>query len=401
MPKLLILNAAKNYGSTGKISEQIGLLAINKGWEVCISHSARYENPSNLKSLTTGSKSGEKIHALMAYAFDRQGLHSKSATKKLIESIKGYAPDIIHLHNIHGYYLNYPMLFSYLAEANIPIVWTMHDCWSFTGHCSYFDMIGCDKWKTHCNHCQNLSDYPKAILDRSYKNFEQKRTLFTGVKNCTLVPVSEWLGEMASQSFMGKFPIHVIHNGIDLSVFRRKGNEVRERLNIQDKFIVLGVSSNGFTGRKGLNDFVRLSQILPSTFQIVMVGLKKEEKKLLPDNIIGMSRTANVEELVDLYNAADVFINPTYSDNFPTTNIEALACGTPVVTYRTGGSPEAIDRNTGVVVAQGNVSELANAIQYLCSMPLSSNKCRKRAEDYFDMNKCFEQYIDMYNSIRK
>lgn len=401
MPKLLIVNPAKNYGSTGKIAEQIGLMAITNGWEVRFAHSSRYERPSKLKSLTTGNKLGERFHALMAYFFDRQGLYSKSATKKMIAAIKEYAPDIIHLHNVHGYYLNYPMLFSYMAKANIPIVWTMHDCWSFTGHCTYFDMVGCEKWKTHCGHCPNLADYPKAIIDRSYKNFELKCSLFTKIKDLTMVPVSEWLGDLTRQSFMGKYPVHVIHNGIDLSVFRIKENNVRNRYNLQDKYIVLGVSSNGFTGRKGMTDFIKLSQILPSEFQIIMVGLKDEEKNLLPANILGLTRTANVEELVDLYNAADVFINPTYSDNFPTTNIEALACGTPVVTYQTGGSPEAIDNNTGVVILQGNVHELANAIQRLKVNPISSEQCRKRAELLFDKNKCFNQYIALFNSMRK
>lgn len=401
MAKLLIINPAKNYGSTGKIAEQIGLLAKTNGWDVRMVNSVRYGRPSNLKSLATGNKISEQFHALMSYLFDCQGLFSKYATKKIVAAIKEYAPDVINLHNAHGYYLNYPIFFTYLAKANIPVIWTMHDCWSFTGHCTYFDMVGCEKWKTHCGKCPNLADYPKSITDRSFKNFEQKRSFFTKVKDITMVPVSEWLGDLTRQSYMGKYPVKVIHNGIDISIFRIKENEVRKKLNLEDKFIVLGVSSNGFAGRKGLTDFIKLSQILSSKFQIIMVGLKEEEKNNLPGNIIGLTRTANVEELVDLYNAADVFINPTYSDNFPTTNIEALACGTPVITYKTGGSPEAIDSATGIIVTQGDVDGLANAIQTMKLKPISSEQCRRRAELLFDKNICFQQYMELFNSKRK
>lgn len=401
MPKLLIINSAKNYGSTGKIAEQIGLIAVSHGWDVRIAHSARYKRQSNLISLIEGNKLEEKIHALMALCLDRQGLYSKQITRKWIEAIKAYNPDVIHIHNIHGYYLNYPILFKYLAEINIPVVWTMHDCWSFTGHCTYFDMIGCEKWKTHCEKCANLADYPKAIVDRSFKNFDTKKALFTAVTNMTMVPVSKWLGDLTKQSYMKKYPIKVIHNGIDLSVFRIKQTGLREKLGLKGKFVVLGVSSNGFTGRKGFEDFVRLAHVLPKEFQIVMVGLKADEIKSIPENIIGMSRTSNVEELVDLYNIADVFINLTYSDNFPTTNIEALACGTPVITYRTGGSPEAIDENTGIVIEQGDIETLKKAVINMKGQAKPQQQCRERAERLFDKDNCFEEYISLYNSLLK
>lgn len=400
MPKVLFINAAKNYGSTGKIVEQIGLLAENKGWQTCLVHAARYDRPSQLKSIKAGSVLSEKWHALMAQLFDRQGLHSSVSTKKVIRQIKEYAPDIIHLHNIHGYYLHYPQLFEYLAEVDIPIVWTLHDCWSFTGHCTYFDLVNCDKWKTGCHHCTNLNNYPRSVwLDRSAKNYALKKYLFTRIKNMTIVPVSEWLAEMTSQSFMSKYPVRVIHNGIDTSTFRIKSNSLRMKWGLEDKFVVLGVSSNGFSGRKGLNDFIKLSEVLPVGYKIIMIGLKDNELKMLPQNIIGLKRTSNVEELVDYYNLAGVFINPTYSDNFPTTNIESLACGAPVITYRTGGSPEAIDDKTGVVVEQGDVIALANAIMQMRDNPLSSEACRHRAEENYNKDKCFEKYLELYDEL--
>lgn len=401
MPKLLIINPAKNFGSTGKIIEQIGIIAENNGWEVAIAHSARYERPSQLNSILKGKKIEELFHALMSFFFDCQGLCSIFYTKKLITSIKKYNPDIIHLHNIHGYFLNYPLLFDYLASINTPIIWTMHDCWSFTGHCTYFDMVNCEKWSTHCAHCPNLSNYPKAICDRSYQNFELKKKKFTQLDNLVMVPVSEWLGRLTKKSFMGKYPINVIHNGIDLSIFKPQKNTLKEELGLIGKFIVLGVSSNGFSGRKGFDDFIKLSNILPNNYQIIMIGLKPKELKKLPKNIIGKTRTSNIQELVSYYNIADVFINPTYSDNFPTTNIEALACGTPVITYNTGGSPEAIDQETGCIVKQGDIQALSKAIQKLSKHPIQPAKCRERAEVMFDKNICFQKYIHLYESFQK
>ena len=402
MPKVLFINASKNYGSTGKIVEQIGLLAQRKGWKACLVHAARYNRQSRLFCIKAGSVLTEKWHAQMSQLFDRHGLHSFFTTKMVISKIKKFAPDIIHLHNIHGYFLHYPQLFKYLIESDIPVVWTLHDCWSFTGHCSYFDLVDCNKWKTGCHQCPNLKNYPRSVwLDRSAKNYYLKKSLFTGVKSITMVPVSEWLGEMTRQSFMGKYPIRVIHNGVDTTTFRVKSNALRKKLGLVDKFVVLGVSNNGFSGRKGLDDFIELSKLLNNNYQIIMIGLKKEELDLLPKNIMGLKRTSNLEELVDYYNLADIFINPTYSDNFPTTNLESLACGTPVITYRTGGSPEAIDEKTGVVIEQGNVAALANAIMQLRRRPLSSEACRKRAEEYYDKDTCFEKYLDLYEELLK
>lgn len=395
MSRLLLINPAKNYGSTGKIVEQIGLLAESRGWEVRVSHTVRYERNSKLKSILFSSRLTEQWHALMSLLFDRQGLHSSRKTKLLVRKIKEYNPDIIHLHNVHGYYLNYVVLFRYLAESKIPVVWTMHDCWSFTGHCTYFDMVNCEKWKNQCDNCPNLKDYPRALIDRSKKNFNLKKELFTSLQCLTMVPVSQWLGELTRQSYLGKFPIKVIHNGVDLNTFRITSKGQGQ----SSPKIVLGVTSNGFAGRKGLDDFIALSSILPKEYKIVMIGLHEEELTQLPSNILGMKRTANVEELVDYYNQAAVFINPTYSDNFPTTNIEALACGTPVVTYKTGGSPEAIDEFTGIVVEQGNVDELAKAIIKITSGPKPATLCRKRAEELFNKDNCFDTYIQLYNSL--
>lgn len=403
--KIVQINSVLNWGSTGKIAEQIGVCIQESGNTSYIVY-GRDKGPLNTKStpVKTSYSLDVYCHKIRSLLFDGQGLGSKYSTKKLIIKLKQIQPDIIHLHNIHGYYLNYPLLFDYLRSSNIPVVWTMHDCWGFTGHCTYFDMVNCEKWKSVCHNCSNLCDYPKSFFDNSKRNYEKKKKIFTSLNNITMVPVSIWLGDLISQSFLGKYPIEVIHNGIDLSVFRIKENNLRSQLNLDGKIVVLGVSSNGFSGRKGLTDFHKLANELPSIYQIIMIGLSEEEMKSLPQNIIGLKRTTNVEELVDYYNLSDVFINPTYSDNFPTTNIEALACGTPVITYNTGGSPEAIDDFTGYVVQRGNIGDLKNAIEIIGSefgkiKEQRQEYCRKRAVEHFNKNERFNDYVKLYQRI--
>lgn len=412
MKKLLQIGSSLNCGAPGKIAEQIGLLAMAKGWDVYMAHGVRHSNPSQLKTIPMVTPHEEKVHALYSLLLDRHGLGPNGKTKKLVEWIKVHKPDVIHLHNIHGYFLNYKTLFEYLVSTDIPVVWTLHDCWPFTGHCAYFDSVDCRRWKTGCYECPLKRDYPKSFfIDRSQKNYRLKKQLFAGLKRCVMVPVSDWLGDITRVSFMGKYPVHVIHNGIDLNVFRPAETDLRQRLGIApEKNVVLGLAAP-WVPRKGYHDIIRMSE--ERDFQIVMVGVSAEQKASLPKNIIAVTRTSNQQELVEYYNMADVFVNPTYSDNFPTTNLEALACGTPVITYRTGGSSEAITDvenakmvkdgvvcyPTGMVVEQGNIVGIVDAIKELHAHPLSARDCRKRAETCFDKDKCFDEYIRLYGAL--
>lgn len=398
MKKLVIINSILNKTSTGVIAENIGLTALNNGWDVVAAY-GREVNNSKLKTYCIDSPFDIYRHVIKSRLFDAQGLGSTRATKKLVKLLHEYSPSIIHIHNLHGYYINYKILFEYIAKSKTPVVWTMHDCWSFTGHCTYFDIVKCNKWKYGCISCPIYKDYPRSLFDRASTNFIQKRKLFTSLPNVTMVPVSKWLGDLTSQSYMGIFPIKVIHNGIDINMFRVKKTALKNKLNLSNKKIVLGVASNGFSGRKGLADFIGLSKILTEDYQIIMIGLKQKELNKIPSKIIGKMRTSNVEELVDYYNIADVFINPTYSDNFPTTNIESLACGTPVITYDTGGSPEAIDSETGIVIKQGDIASLAQAIIQITDGSNYSIRCRSRAEKFFNKENCFQQYMDLYEEL--
>lgn len=399
--KIFQINTTLNWGSTGRIAEEIGILIQEKGNESYIAY-GRFSNPSQSKIYHIGNKFDFFYHAIQTRLYDKHGLASQKATKKLINYIKEVQPDIIHLHNIHGYYVNYKILFDYLSKVKIPIVWTLHDCWSFTGHCAYYSFIKCNRWETGCHHCVQKKSYPATYLfDNSLNNFKKKKKVFTSLNRLTIVPVSNWLAEEVKKSFLNEYPIHVIHNGIDLDVFKPNTN-FRTICNTNNSFTILGVASV-WEKRKGLTDFIQLRSYLSNDYTIILVGLSKQQIEKLPQGIIGIQRTNCIQELVDLYSAADVFFNPTWEDNFPTTNLEALACGTPVITYKTGGSVEAIDEQTGFVVEQGDLETTVQILKRLKSEGKEKYKfpCRQRAVRLYNKNERYEEYIQLYNSLLK
>ena len=391
--KLLQINVTSNWGSTGKIAEQIGQCAMRHGWESYVAY-GRMHNPSQNKLIRIGTMADVYLHYAEQRLLDNEGLASRRATRKFLKDIDRIKPDIVHLHVIHDHYLNYSLLFRYLAERKIPVVWTFHDCWAFTGHCFHFVTKNCERWKTECHHCPLRHEYPNTVADRSRKNFQLKKSLFSGNKKLTIVACSDWIRDFASQSFLKENRIEVIKNGIDLNTFKPSSEKCTE------KFRILAVSSI-WNKQKGLDDILQLRNMLTEEYEIVVVGVTKQQRDSLPNDIVGIERTNNVQELVELYSSSAVLINPTYADTFPTVNLEALACGTPVITYRTGGSPEAVDTKTGIVVPQGDVSAMADAIRSLKRSPLSTADCRARAVAEFDRNTCFEKYIQLYNDILK
>lgn len=401
MPKIFYISGAINFGAPGRIVEQTGLLAQKHGYEVLVAHSSRNENPTQLPHFAITTKYQEVFHAIGAKFLDLHGLLNTKQTKVLVERIKEFKPDIIHLHNIHGYFCNFKILFEYLDSIDTPVVWTMHDCWPFTGRCFHFVGVNCYKWETGCYDCKAEAGYTVSkYVDRSKSLYALKKRLFSSVKNMTIVPVSDWQAAFLKDSFLKNHNIHTIHNGVDLEKFRpMDGNHLRKKHKIEGMFVLLGVASPWNT-RKGLDDFFKLNEMLPHEgFTIILVGLTPEQVKKLPEGIIGITRTENQQELAEYYSMANCFVNLTYLDTFPTVNLEALACGTPVLTYRTGGSPEAIDEQTGVVVEQGDLKRVVSALYSMKCTPLSSDLCRKRAEKYFDKNKCFEEYINLYDSL--
>lgn len=386
--KILMINSVCGIRSTGRICTDIADALEKQGHEVKIAY-GRFDVPEIYKkyAVKIGNQLGVYFHAGEALLMDNSGMLSKNVTVKFIEWVKEYNPDVIHLHNIHGYYIHVPTLFNYLKECNKKILWTLHDCWSFTGHCAYFDFVDCKKWKTGCFSCELKHEYPPSVLlDKSKENYLVKKNMFTGISNMTLITPSKWLADLVKESYLKEYDVKVIHNQINYNVFYPVASDLKEKYHILDKKVVLGVASI-WEKRKGLDDFVQLSQKLNEDYVIVLIGLNKKQLKSIPKNVIGIEHTSNVQELAQWYSCADVFLNLTYEDNYPTTNLEAIACGTPVITYNTGGSPESA-KYYGMTVEKGNLEEVADIVskeQY--------KNCRK--EDITD--DFISSYLQLYS----
>ena len=394
---VLQINTSVNSGSTGRIAEDIGQVLLTNGHQSYIAY-GRGDRPSQSQLIKIGTKKDVIMHGLKTAIFDRHGFGSRTATEELIENIEKIQPDIIGLHNLHGYYLNIEVLFSFLKTSRIPVLWTLFDCWAFTGHCSYFDDFNCEKWKTKCHKCPKTHRYPKSyVFDNSIRNYEDKKGLFSGIENLHLLVHSQWLKGLVKQSFLSDLRVHHIPSGIDTSVFRP--NDTKKNL-LPDKKVVLGVA-NLWDARKGLKDLLNIADKLASNYQVVLIGLNKSQLKQLPKRVIGIARTESTKELAGYYSRADVFVNPTYQDNFPTTNLEALACGTPVVTYDTGGSPESIDQYTGITVKKGDIIGLELAIGRICDLGKShfQTRCRERAMLHYNKNDRYQEYLHLYKSL--
>lgn len=404
MPKLLQINVTANWGSTGKIAEQINLAAQARGWETYIAY-GRMANDSASTLIKVGTRCDQLWHGVESRLLDRHGLASRRSTRQLVRKIDELRPDVIHLHNIHGYYLNYRILFDYLKQAGIPVVWTLHDCWAFTGHCSHFVTAGCERWKTQCHDCPLLSDYPKAIfVDRSYKNYKEKKSLFTGI-DLSVVTVSEWLKRMAKDSFLGKSnTITCVSNGIDISLFKPANDNIfNAKFNIPNSsHVLMGVSSL-WDSKKGLEDFVELRKLLSPDYVIVLVGLSRSQIQEMPHGIVGIERTENLDELVSMYSSSDVVLSLSRAETFGLTIVEGFACGTPGIVYNNTALPELITNETGLVVEQRNVAMVAAAVETIISKGKGfySKACRERAERMFDKNRCFEKYVKLYEGLVK
>lgn len=352
--KILMINSVCGLGSTGRICTDLAVALESKGHEVKIAY-GRGNVPEKFQryALKIGNLFELVMHGLKARLLDGAGLGSKKATRKLVQWIQEYNPDVIHLHNLHGYYINVEILFAYLKTCNKKIIWTLHDCWAYTGHSAYCDMVGCRKWENGCENCPQLSEYPKSFIDQSKRNYRLKKCIFSGVPQLEIVTPSEWLAEQARKTFLNEYKIRVIQNGIDTSVFCPTDGTFRKDNDLENKFVILGVS-NIWNQMKGFNDYIKLASMLPEKFRIVLVGVTKKQKKKLSGNMIGIERTSNQKELAELYTAANCFLNLTYCDTYPTVNLEALACGTPVITYNTGGSPESAGQSA-VVLNKGDI----------------------------------------------
>lgn len=393
--KVLQITAFSGWGCTGRIALGIHKALEEQGHESTIAWGRTDTTPDSVHTIKIGNSLDQKMHGLYTRLTDKCGFGSIAATKKFIKQIDEFHPDLIQMHILHGYYVNLEVLFNYIKEKNIPIVWTFHDCWAFTGHCPYFDYVKCEKWKTGCHHCEQKAHHPTSwLMDNSKWNWEKKKELFTK-QNLTVVTPSEWLAGLVKQSFLKDCDVQVINNGINLNDFKPTTGELLKKIGVENKKIVLGVSST-WVKSKGLDDFAALANILPEEYQVILVGLTKKQIAALPNNIVGIARTDSVAELAELYSAATVFVNPTYEDNYPTTNLEAIACGTPVVTYKTGGSTEIVMKSgMGSIVEQKDIEGLKNAIVGVCKNHFAEKDLYALCSQEY----AFQKYVALYSEI--
>lgn len=398
--KLLQINPVIRLNtSTGRILKEIGETAMAAGWESYVAYSrARDREPAHSSRLVpVGCRTDLALHAAATRLFDAHGLASHSATAELIRRIREIGPDLIHIHNLHGYFLNYPRLAAFLQEYGRPVVWTVHDCWLYTGHCYYYSAARCEKWRTGCGHCPQKHAFPASwLLDRSRRNWTDKRRAFGGIRDLTLVPVSDWMRREMASSFLAYKSFRVIHNGIDLNVFRPEAGEKRT-----DRTVILGVATL-WHAEKGVDDLIRLARRLRPDEELVLVGRMDEaQRRRFPAGVRWVERTENVGQLAELYAEATVFVNPTWQDNYPTVNLEAIACGTPVVTYRTGGSVESVTEETGAVVEQGDADGMLARVRELAAADrlAAALRCREYALRHFDKRLCYQEYIRLYEDL--
>lgn len=392
--KLVQINHVCGRGSTGKICVGISELATQSGIDNRIFYSNNLSDYS--LSVKYGNEKYIKIQALKSRIFGNYGFNSNVATKRVIKELERYNPDVVHIHNIHGHDVNFERLFDYLRKKNKKVVYTFHDCWAFTGYCPYFTMAKCDKWKTTCNHCPLRKEY-SWFFDKSKKNFERKKKALSGL-DLTVVTPSKWLADLVKKSFLKDYPVKVINNGIDLNIFKPTESDFRSKYRLENKKVLLSVADM-WGKRKGLDVFIELSKRLADEYKIVLVGTTEAIDKQLPSNILSIHRTQNQTELAEIYSAADLFVNPTREENYPTVNMESIACGTPVLTFRTGGSPEILDETCGSVVDCDDIDGLEKEIIRICeTRPYSKETCLKRAKS-FDMKDRFKEYIELYEQL--
>lgn len=393
--KILMINSVCGMRSTGRICTDMAVALEAQGHEVKIAY-GRESVPAQYKrfSIRIGNDVAVKMHGVLSRIFDADGRGSILATRQFIAWVEEYDPDVVHLHNIHGYYINHKILFDYLKKTQKKVVWTFHDIWPMTGHGCICEGIKCNKWETGCGTCPGKRNYPGTIIDRSKENYKRKKKLFNSIDNLSIITPSKWLASLVKRSFLKEHKVEVIPNGIDTDVFKETASTIKARYNIEEKKLLLGCAT-WWTQGKGLYDFYKMSELLNDDYVIMLVGLSKEQIDKLPGNIIGIERTNNVQELVQLYSAADLLINPTYIDNYPTVNLEALACGTPVITYKTGGSAECLDGVNGKAFEQGDIDGIVHFLnnQYHDGFFYVNSNSR------FSKKTLCDRYISVYSNL--
>lgn len=410
--------------STGRIAAQLCRMAGQAGHKALLCYS-RDTAPTDIASYKIGGKISLATHLALSRLTDRSGFFSRHATQKLVRQLELYQPDLVHLHNLHGYYLHLPTLFAYLKSHDLPVVWTLHDCWAFTGHCAYYTMaqgaqpldgrrrrarqtaLGCDRWQDGCGGCPRRGSYPASwFLDQSARNWRDKRDLFTGLPHMVLVTPSDWLRDQVLQSFLKDYPVYTLPNGLDTAAFQPCQDEAFMR----DIVRYYGLEQTGgrklvlsaaavWDERKGLDDLIDLSRALGPDYCVAAVGLDEYQIASLPKNtVLGLKRTGNLRDLCALYTAADVYVSASHEETMGMTLLEALACGTQVLCYDATALPEIVTDQVGEVVPLGDIAALADGVRRLCAAPMDASACRARAAE-FDADDRFSAYLRLYENM--
>lgn len=399
--KVLELNTFAGMGSTGHIALDIARFGTRQGTDTIIGFGAGNVPPeAEVYALRIGGRAGRRWHGALRKLLDMEGFGSILATRRLIAFLNTWKPDVVHLHNIHGCYLNHRLLFRWLQKTGVPVVWTLHDCWPFTGHCAYFDYAGCDRWQAECHHCPQLRSYPTCVgLDGSARNHRRRKALFTSLDKLTLVTPCQWLKDLLANSFLRGIPARVIYNGVDRDTFYPRESDIRSRHHIEQRYVALCVASE-WEPRKGIALLPALADGLGADCKLVVIGLTEAQIATLPANILGLTRTASPRELAKWYATADCFVNPTLEDNMPLVNLEALACGTPVAVFATGGCPECVTDACGAVVPKGDVVALAAAARALCEQKADMQAACLTQAERFDSVATARAYDALYREVR-
>lgn len=396
--KILQINAVYGYKSTGIIVRDIEKYLIDNGHISYIAYQTALDPTEN--SHKTGNELDWKIHALYSRVFGKQAYASWFATKGLINYIRKIAPDIVHFHNLHSNFVNLNMLCDFLAENNIPTVITMHDCWFFTGKCTHYAAVKCDRWQTTCGDCpQNKCEQPSLFFDCTSKVLKDRTDHLNKINNLTLVGCSKWIANEAGKSLIKNADIKVVHNGVDTSIFTPHENDFRKKYNLENEFVILGMA-NKWCLEINKNTVKTIIEKNKDT-KIIIVGCTDEQKDSFEqyDHVICLGFIKDRQELADVYAASDVFVNLTHADTLPTVNMECICCGTPVITYNCCGSPELVDEDSGFVVEEDDVESLLLRIQQIKEKPLAFNVKEKQAK--FDKNTCYKKYLDIYLNYQK
>lgn len=400
--KILFINQSIGIGSTGKIITDIANnLEGDNEFKALHGYFANSEKGLPLfpgECIQTVSKNQYYRYNATAKLFGNTGFHGKRETKKALAKLGDWIPDVVHIHNLHGYFMHIPTLYEYLAKINKPIVYTLHDTWPLTGHCVYFNQSGCEKWKTHCDSpCPERKGYPYAYLSCPVKkNFDRKKALYAKVKdNLMFVTPSEWLANIVKEASITDSPVSIIHNGIKLDTFHETNRNFRHDNNLDDKIIILGVAMP-WSPRKGFNEFVKLANDLPDNYHIVMVGVEGEIVDKLPSKITCVSHTDSPKTLADIYSSADLFLLPTYADNYPTVSLEAQACGTPVLAYDAGGTKETLLPKYSSYVAKGDYDSLLKAV-----LNFKPKRIPKEEVQSLSYQRMVSEYDDLYQKLLK